>query len=43
MAFTNIPAPAGVFGGLFDWPILRDEQMDDTMTGFKPEQTGAGF
>jgi hypothetical protein len=43
MAFTNIPASEQFFGDLFDWPVLRDEQIDDTMTGFEPEQTGVGF
>jgi predicted enzyme related to lactoylglutathione lyase len=43
MASTDVPASAEFYGDLFGWPIIRDEQMDYTMTGFEGEQTGVGF
>lgn len=43
LASTDIPASAKFYGDLFGWPIIRDEQMDYTMTGFEGDQTGVGF
>jgi predicted enzyme related to lactoylglutathione lyase len=43
VASTDIPASAKFYGGLFGWPIVRDEQMDYTMTGFEGDQIGVGF
>jgi predicted enzyme related to lactoylglutathione lyase len=43
LASTDIPASAKFYGDLFGWPIVRDEQMDYTMTGFEGDQTGVGF
>lgn len=43
LASTDIPASAKFYGDLFGWPIIRDEQMDYTMTGFEGEETGIGF
>lgn len=43
MASSDIPASARFYGELFDWPIVRDEQMDYTMTGFGQEETGMAF
>jgi predicted enzyme related to lactoylglutathione lyase len=43
MASTDVPASAKFFGDLFGWPMIRDEQMDYTMTGFEGDQTGVGF
>lgn len=43
MASTDVPASAKFYGDLFGWPIVRDEQMDYTMTAFEGDQTGVGF
>ena len=43
VASTDIPASAKFYGDLFGWPIVRDEQMDYTMTGFEGDETGVGF
>jgi hypothetical protein len=43
LASTDIPASAKFYGDLFGWPIIRDEQMDYTMTGFEGDETGIGF
>ena len=43
LASTDVPASAKFYGDLFGWPIVRDEQMDYTMTGFEGDQTGVGF
>jgi predicted enzyme related to lactoylglutathione lyase len=42
-ASTDIPASAKFYGDLFGWPIVRDEKMDYTMTGFGGGETGVGF
>lgn len=43
LASTDIPASAKFYGDLFGWPIIRDEQMDYTMTAFEGDETGVGF
>ena len=43
LASTDVPASAKFYGDLFGWPIIRDEQMDYTMTGFEGDETGVGF
>jgi predicted enzyme related to lactoylglutathione lyase len=43
LASTDVPASAKFYGDLFGWPIVRDEEMDYTMTGFEGDQTGVGF
>ena len=43
LASGDIPASAKFYGDLFGWPIVRDEQMDYTMTAFEGEETGIGF
>jgi len=43
LASTDIPASAKFYGDLFAWPIVKDEQMDYTMTVFEPDETGVGF
>lgn len=43
LASTDVPASAKFYADLFGWPIVRDEQMDYTMTAFEGEQTGVGF
>lgn len=43
IASTDIPASAKFYEDLFDWPIVRDEQMDYTMTDFGRGETGVGF
>ena len=43
LASTDIPASSKFLGDLFDWPIVRDEQMDYTMTGFERGETGMGW
>ena len=43
LASTDVPASAKFYGDLFGWPIVRDEEMDYTMTGFEDRQTGVGF
>lgn len=43
IASTDIPASAQFYAELFGWPIVRDEQMDYTMTGFDDGSTGVGF
>jgi predicted enzyme related to lactoylglutathione lyase len=43
LASTDIPASGKFYGDLFGWPIVRDEQMDYTMTAFEGEQVGIGF
>lgn len=43
VASTDIPASAKFYEALFDWPIVRDEQMDYTMTDFERGETGVGF
>lgn len=43
LASTDIPASAKFYSDLFGWPMIRDEQMDYTMTGFEGDQTGVGF
>jgi hypothetical protein len=42
-ATTDVPASAKFYGDLFGWPIVRDEAMDYTMTGFEQGETGMGF
>jgi predicted enzyme related to lactoylglutathione lyase len=43
LASTDVPASAKFYGDLFGWPIIKDEQMDYTMTGFEGDETGVGF
>jgi predicted enzyme related to lactoylglutathione lyase len=43
IASTDIPASAKFYEDLFDWPIVRDEQMDYTMTDLGRGETGVGF
>lgn len=43
IASTDIPASARFYADLFGWPIVRDEVMDYTMTGFDDGSTGVGF
>jgi hypothetical protein len=43
IASTDIPASAKFYADLFGWPIVRDEEMDYTMTGFEGDETGVGF
>jgi predicted enzyme related to lactoylglutathione lyase len=43
IASTDVPASAKFYEDLFDWPIVRDEQMDYTMTDFGRGETGVGF
>ncbi|MFN2183928.1 MAG: VOC family protein [Anaerolineae bacterium] len=43
VASTDIPASAEFYEDLFNWPIVRDEQMDYTMTDFERGETGVGF
>ena len=43
LASTDIPASSKFLGDLFDWPIVRDEKMNYTMTGFEQGETGMGF
>jgi predicted enzyme related to lactoylglutathione lyase len=43
LASTDIPASAKFYGDLFGWPIIRDEEMDYTMTDFERGETGIGF
>jgi len=43
IASTDIPASAKFYEDLFDWPIVRDEQIDYTMTDFERGETGVGF
>jgi len=43
IASTDIPSSAKFYKDLFGWPIVRDEEMDYTMTGFQDGSTGAGF
>ena len=43
LASSDIPASAKFYQELFDWPILKDEQMDYTMTAFEGDATGVGF
>jgi predicted enzyme related to lactoylglutathione lyase len=43
LASTDIPASANFFKELFDWPIVRDEEMDYTMTAFEGDAVGMGF
>ena len=43
VASTDIPASAKFYGDLFGWPIVRDEEMDYTMTDFERGETGIGF
>jgi predicted enzyme related to lactoylglutathione lyase len=43
MASTDIPAASKFYGDLFGWKIVRDEEMDYTMTASEPGETGMGF
>ena len=43
LASTDIPASAKFYGDLFGWPMVKDEQMDYTMTAFEGDETGIGF
>jgi predicted enzyme related to lactoylglutathione lyase len=43
LASTDIPASAKFYSDLFGWPIVRDEEMDYTMTDFERGETGIGF
>ncbi len=43
LASTDIPASAKFYSDLFGWPIVRDEEMDYTMTDFERGETGVGF
>jgi predicted enzyme related to lactoylglutathione lyase len=43
LASTDIPASAKFYADLFGWPIVKDEQMDYTMTAFEGDETGIGF
>lgn len=43
LASTDIPASAKFYGDLFGWPIVKDKQMDYTMTAFEGDETGIGF
>jgi predicted enzyme related to lactoylglutathione lyase len=43
MASTDIPASAKFYADLLGWPIVKDEQMDYTMTAFGQGETGVGF
>jgi predicted enzyme related to lactoylglutathione lyase len=43
LASTDIPASAKFYADLFGWPIVKDEQMDYTMTAFEGDQAGVGF
>lgn len=43
LASTDVPASAKFYGDLFGWPIVTDEKMDYTMTGFERGETGMGF
>jgi predicted enzyme related to lactoylglutathione lyase len=43
IASTDIPASAKFYMDLLGWPIVRDEEMDHTMTAFDRGETGVGF
>lgn len=43
IASTDISASAKFYMDLFGWPIVRDEEMDYTMTAFDRGETGVGF
>ncbi|MCL7455295.1 MAG: VOC family protein [Anaerolineae bacterium] len=43
MASTDIPATVKFYQELLGWPIVRDEEMDYTMTAFERGETGVGF
>lgn len=43
VASTDVPASAKFYADLFGWPIVRNEQMDYTMTAFEQGETGIGF
>jgi uncharacterized protein len=43
MASTDIPGSVKFYQELLGWPIVRDEEMDYTMTAFERGETGVGF
>ena len=43
LASIDIPASAKFYGDLFDWPIVKDQQMGYTMTAFEGDETAVGF
>ncbi len=43
LASTDIASSAKFYGDLFGWTMVRDEQMDYTMTDLPGNQTGVGF
>jgi hypothetical protein len=43
IASDDIPSSARFYQELLGWPIVRDEEMDYTMTAFERGETGVGF
>jgi len=43
IASNDIPSSAKFYQDLLGWPIVRDEEMDYTMTAFERGETGVGF
>ena len=43
IASTDIPSSARFYQNLLGWPMVRDEEMDYTMTSFQQGETGVGL
>ena len=43
IASNDIPGSANFYQDLLGWPMVRDEEMDYTMTAFERGETGVGL
>lgn len=43
LASSDIPASAKFYSDLFGWPIVKDEEMDYTMTDFEWARRALAF
>ena len=43
IASNDIPSSAKFYQDLLGWPMVRDEEMDYTMTAFERGETGVGL